>query len=79
MKESDFPLYIFHHGKNYKAYEFFGAHPEKREKNKGFVFRVWAPHAETVSVVGDSTTGIPRRTLWNACLTESRLSCLFRV
>ena len=53
MKESDFPLYIFHHGKNYKAYEFFGAHPEKREKNKGFVFRVWAPHAETVSVVGD--------------------------
>ena len=49
----DFPLYVFHHGKNYKAYEFFGAHPYKEEGKKGFVFRVWAPHAEEVSVVGD--------------------------
>ena len=49
----DFPLYVFHHGKNYKAYEFFGAHPYKEDGKKGFIFRVWAPHAEEVSVVGD--------------------------
>ena len=49
----DFPLYVFHHGENYKAYEFFGAHPQTQDSKKGFIFRVWAPHAEAVSVVGD--------------------------
>ena len=53
MNQVDFPLYVFHHGKNFRAYEFFGAHPEKQGGEKGYVFRVWAPHAETVSVVGD--------------------------
>ena len=53
MQTVDFPLYVFHHGKNFKAYEFFGAHPYKEEGRKGYVFRVWAPHAEEVSVVGD--------------------------
>ena len=49
----DFPLYVFHHGKNFKAYEFFGAHPCKEDGKRGYMFRVWAPHAEEVSVVGD--------------------------
>lgn len=49
-KEYEFPLYIFHSGKNYKAYEFFGCH---RIKGSTFAFRVWAPHAKAVSVVGD--------------------------
>jgi len=49
-KEYEFPLYLFHSGKNYKAYEFFGCH--KIESNR-YVFRLWAPHAVGVSVVGD--------------------------
>ena len=53
MKQVDFPLYVFHHGKNFRAYDFFGSHPDKVDGTKGYVFRVWAPHAETVSVVGD--------------------------
>ena len=53
MQTSDFPLYVFHQGKNFKAYDFYGAHPYKEDGKKGFVFRVWAPHAEEVSVVGD--------------------------
>ena len=53
MESVDFPLYVFHHGQNFKAYEFFGAHPLKSGKEKGYIFRVWAPHAESVSVVGD--------------------------
>ncbi len=48
--EYEFPLYIFHSGKNYKAYEFFGCH---RIKDDRFIFRVWAPHAVSISVVGD--------------------------
>lgn len=49
-QEYEFPLYLFHSGKNYKAYEFFGCH--NIEGNR-FVFRLWAPHAVSVSVVGD--------------------------
>ena len=47
---SDFPLYVFHQGRNFKAQDFLGAH--KVEENK-YVFRVWAPHATAVYVVGD--------------------------
>ena len=46
----DFPIFVFHQGRNYKAQEFFGAH---RADGDTFVFRVWAPHAKSVSVVGD--------------------------
>lgn len=49
-KEYEFPVYLFHSGKNYKAYEFFGCH---RINDNEFAFRVWAPHAVGVSVVGD--------------------------
>ncbi|MCM1115120.1 MAG: 1,4-alpha-glucan branching protein GlgB [Clostridium sp.] len=49
-EEYEFPLYLFHSGKNYKAYEFFGCH---RIKGNTFAFRVWAPHAKAVSVAGD--------------------------
>ena len=53
MQNAEFPLHIFHQGRNYRAYEFFGAHPDKVDNQKGYVFRVWAPHALKVSVVGD--------------------------
>ncbi len=49
-KYSDFPLFVFHQGRNFKAQEFLGAH--KISENK-YVFRVWAPHAKGVCVVGD--------------------------
>ena len=51
--ETDFPLHLFHHGENFKAYELFGAHPIVCNKKKGYVFRVWAPRAESVSIVGE--------------------------
>ena len=47
------PLYLFHQGTNYRSYELLGAHPAKRGRGKGVIFRVWAPHAAAVSVVGD--------------------------
>ena len=50
---NDFPLYLFYQGKNYEAYKFFGVHPEKKGRSKIFTFRVWAPNAVSVSVVGD--------------------------
>lgn len=50
---NDFPLYLFYQGKNYEAYKFFGVHSRKKGRGKCFVFRVWAPNAVSVSVVGD--------------------------
>jgi len=52
MNNADFPLHLFHNGTNYKAYDFYGAHPTKDKGKKGVVFRVWAPRAKSVSVVG---------------------------
>ena len=51
--DTDTPLYLFHHGENCKAYELLGAHPATYNRKRGFIFRVWAPRAQTVSVVGD--------------------------
>ncbi|MBQ9517652.1 MAG: 1,4-alpha-glucan branching protein GlgB [Eubacterium sp.] len=48
--EYQLPVYLFHDGTNYKAYEFFGVH---KIKENTYAFRVWAPNAEAVSVVGD--------------------------
>ena len=48
MKLSD-ALYLFNEGRNFQAYRLLGAHPEPA----GTVFRVWAPNASQVSVLGD--------------------------
>ena len=50
---NDFPLYLFYQGKNYEAYKFFGVHSKKKGRGRCFTFRVWAPNAVSVSVVGD--------------------------
>ena len=46
-------LYIFNEGSNYQAYRLLGAFPEERSGMAGVCFRVWAPNAQRVSVVGD--------------------------
>ena len=51
-KDYDFPLYLFHQGKNFEAYRFFGAHLFRRGRGQFCRFRVWAPHAKSVSVIG---------------------------
>ncbi|MBD5162090.1 MAG: 1,4-alpha-glucan branching protein GlgB, partial [Oscillibacter sp.] len=46
-------VYYFHQGTDISAYEFLGAHPVARDGANGYMFRVWAPRAQAVSVVGD--------------------------
>jgi 1,4-alpha-glucan branching enzyme len=46
-------LYLFGEGRNLQAYRLLGAHLEERLGVAGTTFRVWAPNAERVSVVGD--------------------------
>ena len=58
-KPSDLPVYLFHQGNNFEAYRYFGSHLEEQDGQPGAVFRVWAPHAKAVSVVGDFNSWVP--------------------
>ena len=42
-------LYLFHEGNYFQSYEFFGSHIA----NDGVEFRLWAPNAQKIYVVGD--------------------------
>ena len=46
-------LTAFSKGQNVRAQEYLGSHPAVREGTAGWVFRVWAPHAKSVAVMGD--------------------------
>ena len=48
-KDQELAAYLFHQGTNYRAYEFMGAHRE----GDTISFRVWAPNAQEVFLVGD--------------------------
>ena len=61
IASAELPLYLFHQGTNFRAYEFFGSHIDGDE----VTFRVWAPNAEAVSVVGDFNG-------WNASADRMR-------
>ena len=41
--------YLFHRGEYRQAYEYLGAHPTRNST----IFRIWAPAAKSVAVVGD--------------------------
>ena len=51
--------YLFHEGTAISAYEYMGAHAVTHDGVSGYMFRVWAPRAQAVSVVGDFNS-------WNA-------------
>ena len=45
--------YLFGEGTHYEIYNKLGAHPKTFDGKNGYYFAVWAPHAASVSVVGD--------------------------
>ena len=67
MPESyKFPLYLFYQGKNSEAYKFFGVHRIEKDNQQYHCFRVWAPNAVSVSVVGDFNE-------WDKCANKMEL------
>ena len=48
--------YLFHRGEYRQAYEYLGAHPTRSYT----IFRIWAPSAKSVAVVGDFNDWIAR-------------------
>lgn len=55
----DLPIYLFKQGTNFEAYRFLGSHLEQRDGEDGVVFRVWAPRAKAMSIVGDFNNWVP--------------------
>jgi len=49
--QNELPVYLFHQGTNYRAYEFLGCHYSL--KTEVAIFRTWAPKAKAVQLVGD--------------------------
>ncbi len=50
---TDFDLYLFGQGREYRIYEKMGAHPRTFNGVEGVNFAVWTPNAPSVSVIGD--------------------------
>lgn len=48
--DNGLPIYLFHQGTNYYSYKLLGSHIIN---DTGTIFRVWAPNAESVHVVGN--------------------------
>lgn len=48
-------LYTFGIGENYHLQDFLGAHEAVEQEQGGYYFRVWAPNAEKVEIIGDFT------------------------
>lgn len=70
-------IYYFHQGTNYRAYELLGAHYQK----EGTTFRVFAPNAKWVSVVGEfnnwdslvnQMTKISKEGIWEVFVPEAK-------
>ncbi|WP_112180568.1 1,4-alpha-glucan branching protein GlgB [Paraliobacillus zengyii] len=50
---SDSDVFLFHQGTNYYSHQLLGCHQKIQNNIKGLRFVVWAPHAVSLSVVGD--------------------------
>jgi len=56
MKEMHFgelDQHLFGQGTHYEIYQKLGAHPGKKGRKEGVCFAVWAPNAQSVSVIGE--------------------------
>ncbi len=84
---NSYETYLFNNGHNFKTYKFLGSRFIKLKEASGTIFRVWAPNAVKVSVVGDfnnwkgenhvmkkqSDTGF-----WNIFITDVKEGTLYK-
>ena len=74
---TDLPIYLFKKGELFEAYNFFGSHKIRQDK---WLFRVWAPNAKAVSLVGDFNNwdnnrmrmeNINNSGIWQVCVNRN--------
>ncbi|MGN1409079.1 MAG: 1,4-alpha-glucan branching protein GlgB [Eubacteriales bacterium] len=61
------PIYLFHQGTNFRAYEYLGVHCVRTDDMYTYYFRVWAPNAIEVSLNSDFTD-------WDAGFPMNRIN-----
>ena len=66
IKNSDYEKFLFHQGTNYNSYKWLGCHIKKIKDGYKYTFRVWAPNAEKIYLIGDFN-------FWNECYQMYRL------
>ncbi|MCQ2533376.1 MAG: 1,4-alpha-glucan branching protein GlgB [Clostridia bacterium] len=57
--------YLFNKGEDYMVYNYLGSHPYEEDGKSGFIFRVWAPNAIAISVIGDFNNWDPEEHYMN--------------
>ena len=71
---TDADQFVFAQGSHYEIYKKLGAHPCKKDGKKGTYFAVWAPNAQSVSLVGNfnnwDTTATPMKKRDNGGIYE---------
>ncbi len=53
MAKPKSPIELFETGENFYSQHYFGVHQMQQGEQTGFIFRVWAPNAQAVWLVGD--------------------------
>jgi 1,4-alpha-glucan branching enzyme len=66
---TDQDVYLFKEGRHFRLYDKLGAHVVENQGVKGTYFALWAPNAQSVSVIGDfnnwDTSASPMNVRWD--------------
>lgn len=85
--QTELPIYLFHQGTAERAYDLLGSHPHTENGKKGYIFRVWAPHADKVYVTGEfcdwerfehPMIKITDQGLWEVFIPKVEALCMYR-
>lgn len=64
QKNTDMAPVLFSGGVNFYAYDYLGAHMTERGGEYTYTFRLWAPNAKSVYLVGDFNSWSESETRW---------------
>ena len=66
-EQTNLAAFYFHQGTNFRAYQYFGCHLEKRDGKYVYSFRTWAKNADEIFLLSDFSD-------WNCGIPLTRIS-----